>query len=400
MKGNPLARFLAYNNAVPVAISIMFLGAGATFAATDPGALYSADQQVVSVDNTYIVGKDLTNYSPRVEITGVTEDTDNYYVAYNFSTIDLKDSVWQDVTKNLTLTVSKADLGPYRDLGLYVTEQLKQKTDHELAYLQEVQDIERKNVTQKVVATTYGGLVGKFLDASTETLPGYTPVVTPPPPQTQVASAADAGTSNSDTTNTSSASLKIGLQLLGNNPAVIDLHSTYSDLGAVLIDPYGTNVGIHVFQDGKEVSSPTVDTSTSTSYTIEYRAIDPNGSTVMVRRVVLVGGAADPGSEVSSAGLTSRTPAPQPSAPAPSTSTENTSSSQKTQANTQTGTQTNTQTSSDAAPPTRTANTSSASTTPSTTDATTTAATSSTPVVDMAQSSDTSASSSATTTAQ
>ena len=64
-----------------------------------------------------------------------------------------------------------------RDLGLYVTEQLKQVIDHEIAYLTEVQDIERKQVSQKVVAVAYSGLVGAFLDDRTEVLPGYTPVV-------------------------------------------------------------------------------------------------------------------------------------------------------------------------------------------------------------------------------
>ena len=118
-----LLHFLQYHNAIPITLGIIFLGAGATFAATNPEAIYSSTQEVVAVDNTYIVDKDLSTYTPRVLITGVTEDVGNYYVAYDLSTVDLgADSVWKDLVKNETMTVSKADLGPYRDLGVYVTQ--------------------------------------------------------------------------------------------------------------------------------------------------------------------------------------------------------------------------------------------------------------------------------------
>src|SRR3989344_1809772 len=122
-----MLHFLQYHNAIPLAVTIMVMGAGATFAATNPEAIYSADQRVIAIDNTYLVNKDLSGYSPRVQITGVTEDDDNYYVAYQLSTVDLgADSVWKDLIKDEMMTVSKSDLGPYRDLGVYVTQQLKQ----------------------------------------------------------------------------------------------------------------------------------------------------------------------------------------------------------------------------------------------------------------------------------
>ena len=174
-------KFLQYNNAVPVALSILILGGGSAFAATDPAAVYSAQQQVVSIDNTYIANKDLSVYSPQAQITAVTEDTDTYYVAYDFTTIDLVNSTWQDTTKQRSLKVSKAMLGN-NDLGLYVAEQLKENVAAELVRLKDTQEIEKKSVTQKVVATVYGGLIGKMLDSSTETLPGYTPVIAPTPP--------------------------------------------------------------------------------------------------------------------------------------------------------------------------------------------------------------------------
>ncbi|MEK7505399.1 MAG: immunoglobulin-like domain-containing protein [Patescibacteria group bacterium] len=173
--------FLKYHNAVPITVSFLLLGAGGVFAATNPEAVYSANQKVVSIDNTYIAIRDLKSFTPKVEITAVTEDADNYYINYRFTTIDLVNAVWQDAIKEKTMTVGKTLLGQYLDLGVYATEQFKQIIDREIAYLGEVQEIEKRNVTQKTVATTYGGLVGKLLDDTTEVLPGYTPVVEPKP---------------------------------------------------------------------------------------------------------------------------------------------------------------------------------------------------------------------------
>jgi hypothetical protein len=384
--------FIQYHNAVPLAITIMVMGGGITFAATDPQALYSADQQVVAVDNTYLVNKDLTSYTPTIQITGVTEDTVNYYVAYNLSTIDLgADSVWKDVVKTETMTVSKADLGPYRDLGVYVTQQLKQIVDNEIARLKATQVIEKQNVTQKTVATTYGGLVGKFLNSSTETLPGYTPVVQPPVEETAAAGSTGSSQAGSSSTSNNSggsggSSQMIGLQLLGNNPAVIGLNTSYIDLGAALIDPLNTNVGVYVFQNGKEVAAPSVDTSTTSVQVIEYHATDPSGSTIMVRRIVLIGGAQDPGGEISSAGnVNAPTPPPAPVAtttPATTTPPVSTSTSTPPIATSTPPTATTTPdtsaTTTTSAPPvaTTTPPDASASTTPVATSASSTAATS------------------------
>jgi hypothetical protein len=322
-KGMKVLDFLQYNNAVPIAVSVLILGAGSTFAATNLDAIYSQTETTVSIDNTYIVNKDLSSYSPQAQIVAVTEDADNYYVAYKFFTIDLQNGVWQDVVKDQTMTVSKALLGQYRDLGLYVTDQLKENVDAELARLRNTQDIEKKSVTQKVVATTYGGLIGKMLNTTTETLPGYTPVVQ----ESSLVGAAAALQGGVQTQPSQPQSgPAVGLQLLGNNPAVVPLNTNYSDLGAVLIDPLHQNVGIHVFQDGAEVSLPAIDTSTTSVATIEYRATDHNGMTVVVRRVVLVGGAPDPGGEISSAGNTAISAPPSTPANTSASSTTQTSS--------------------------------------------------------------------------
>ena len=322
-----LLDFFKYNNLVPITLGVVFLGAGAAAAATPEvrdaaaAAVLSQQQTVLSIDNTYIAGKDLAAYAPRAQILGVTEDEDTYYVSYVLATIDLKDYVWKDVQKSEMMKVSKPDLGPYRDLGVYVTGQLKQILDRELAYLRQVQEKERKQVSQAVVATTYGGLVGQFLDTNMETLPGYTPVVTPPVEENRNTNTENLNNTPSPKTPNSGNSAQIGIQVLGNNPARVPLRASYIDLGAVLLDPYNTNVGLHIFMNGTETGSPNIDTSTTTSYTIEYRATDKQGSIIVARRIVLIGDAPDPGGEVSTVGNllpppTAPEPAPTP-VPAP-----------------------------------------------------------------------------------
>lgn len=181
---------LSYHNAIPLAAVVLTMGAGAALAAQNPEAIFSAQETVLAVDNTYIADVNLDSYTPHAKVTAVTEDTDNYYVAYSFSTIALLNSVWQNTTKNEMLTVSKTTLSASQDLGIYVTQQLKEKIDSEIAYLRKVQEFESKSVTQKQVATAYGGLIGKLLDDKTETLQGYTPVVDAPEPQVEPAAPA------------------------------------------------------------------------------------------------------------------------------------------------------------------------------------------------------------------
>jgi hypothetical protein len=326
-----LLNFFKYNNAVPIILGVVFIGAGSAFAATDPQAIYSQTQQVVSVDNTYIANKDLTTWTPKILITGVTEDADNYYVAYTFTTIDVVNYAWQDVAKNITMTVNKADLGQ-RDLGVYVTAQFRNIITNEVAYLSEVQDKAKNDISQKVVATTYGGLVGKFLDTSTETLPGYTPVVSTPIDTTYATSSATPGQPGGDTSGGSSggSSTLLSLQVLGNNPARIALGAGYADLGVVLLDPTNPNIGYHAFVDGAPSDPPQIDTSTTSAHIIEYRATDQAGNTFSVTRVVLVGDAADPGGEVNTAGAVQAPPAAMPGAdvifdtPAPTSTVDTT----------------------------------------------------------------------------
>lgn len=300
-----LASFLAYHNAVPIAVSILIVGGASAFAATNPETIYSVQETVVAVDNTYIASKDFSSWTPTVRITGVTEDGEYYYVAYDFTTVDIRDHVWQDVVKQEVMKVSKADLGPYRDLGLYVMEQLTQVVDREIAYLKEVQAIERRNISQKTVAVEYGGLVGAFLDDRTEVVAGYIPVVTPPAP---VAVGADetppaegglvAGASASPNADLGPEVVLAGdpsdteppfIQVLGANPAVVRAGDTYLDLGVVAADGGSTeNVTLTLYLNGDKVERVYMQSATVGTWVVTYEARDKVGNVARVKRNIIV----------------------------------------------------------------------------------------------------------------
>lgn len=175
--------FITYNNLVPITISVVLLGSSATYAYQNPEVIYERTEQVVAIDNTYIATVDFDTFSPSVEILTVTEDSESYYVRYRFATIELVDSVWQNVVSIEELEISKANLGTYRDLGLYVTEELRELVLAEEKRLRETQVFERQQVTHKQVAIEYSGIIGGRLSPEIETLADYDPLITPPAAQ-------------------------------------------------------------------------------------------------------------------------------------------------------------------------------------------------------------------------
>lgn len=299
--------FIKYNNMFPIAISFVLLGAGGVFAATNPEVIFSSTKNVLSIDNTYIAGKDLSSYTPKIEIISVTEDDDYYHAVFKFTTIDLQNHVWQDVVKEQKINVSKMELGKDIDLGLYLTKQLKQIVDRELSYLHEVQAKASKNITQETVATVYSGLLGKFLDSKTETFPGYTPVVLPPTPPSVPKTEEPIPTPplpdqaeptplpNPESTdpvlpedNNFVDTIPPTIQILGDNPVNLIIGSSYVDLGVAVTDNINQDLEYQIYIDGMLFPSITIDTSTTSTYRIEYSATDEAGNTATAVRTVIV----------------------------------------------------------------------------------------------------------------
>ena len=75
----------------------------------------------------------------------------------------------------------------------------------------------------------------------------------------------------------------------GNNPANIEVGATYVDLGVIARDSNGLDLSVRYFVNGGQVSQISLDPATSTSYTIDYSAMDNNNLTATSTRVVNVG---------------------------------------------------------------------------------------------------------------
>ena len=173
-----IIQFIKYNNAFTIIISlIMFSSAGAF--ASEKVRNTVIGQTIITkkgTDNTQIISANLANFDMGLKIKSVKEDTQFYYVNFDYNAIDAKDGVWQSVVKEKNLNVSKSRLGDM-DLGVYLAEELKQLTDREMAYMKEVQGIEKsKGERRQVESVEYTGLKGLVFNNETKELVGYEPV--------------------------------------------------------------------------------------------------------------------------------------------------------------------------------------------------------------------------------
>jgi surface protein with Ig-like domain len=104
------------------------------------------------------------------------------------------------------------------------------------------------------------------------------------------------------------------IHINGENPANINVGTTYADLGAQITGPTADlNLGIHTFVDGTATDPVVIDTTIPGSHTIEYVVSDSSGLTSTSTRRVVVSAAANDNS---------------PIAPVVATGTEATSSAQ------------------------------------------------------------------------
>lgn len=349
-----MAYFIKYNNAVPIVLGILFLGTSGALAASPEvrADVFSSSHQVVKVDNTRIVSADIDAYPLSVQITAVREDTDNYYVDYILTTIDLVDGVWKDTAQTKNLSVSKAALGD-KDLGTYVSTQLAEVRDAERQRLRDTQVIEQKRgASAKVVATTYSGLVGKFLSPSEEKFAGYVPVVAPQDEgddagsdpnrlATPVTSPTFNGsvTTGVGTQQTGSTPPSGGSQsgpdttppqinVLGDNPARVAVGQSYTDFGVAVVDDRSSVTTLEKYLDGARVSTISINTSSAGSHSITYKAFDQAGNSSQATRSVVV---YVPTSSAPAPDTSTVDPAPAPSTdttppPAPSSDTTTTTS--------------------------------------------------------------------------
>ncbi|KJC49078.1 hypothetical protein UP09_07540 [Bradyrhizobium sp. LTSP885] len=96
----------------------------------------------------------------------------------------------------------------------------------------------------------------------------------------------------------SSTSTPPSINIQGNNPAIIQVGDTYTDLGAIATDNQGTSLGYKTFLNGALVSNIVMDTSAVATDTIDYVATDTWGNTSTSTRSILIEAAAAASSSV------------------------------------------------------------------------------------------------------
>src|SRR3990167_5939838 len=173
-----IIRFIKYNNGFVIILGLIFASAaGALANETSREAIVGKTIVTrIGMDNTRIISADLENFEMGLKIKSVKEDGEFYYVNFDYNAIDAKDGVWQIVKKEKNINVSKIRLGDM-DLGLYLAEELKQLTEREMAYMKEVQSIEKnKGARKQVESVEYTGLKGLVFNDETKEIAGYNPV--------------------------------------------------------------------------------------------------------------------------------------------------------------------------------------------------------------------------------
>jgi hypothetical protein len=80
------------------------------------------------------------------------------------------------------------------------------------------------------------------------------------------------------------------LQVNGDNPAIIQVGATYTDLGAQITGPpqADLNLGITTYVNGAPMNPVQLDTSAAATDTIQYVATDSAGNTSTSTRTVII----------------------------------------------------------------------------------------------------------------
>lgn len=321
-----LINFVFYNNGFVVMLLLVVLSSSSVFAASPKAreGVLSSEEKLVRVDNSYIRDVNLRKQDFDVKVTQVEKDDENYYVSYEFRSIELVDGAWKKVLKKDILVVNIQQLGD-RDLGLYVAEELEELVAYTKRFLEEVQIAEnKKGATQKTINKTYKGLVGRWLKPNEKTFAGYDPVIEPPvivavvpktvPVPDQVVDIPvetvidDSGVINNGNGNSSTSSPPVAtstppvatstptttppvvppdttkplITLVGQPLLELVVGSTYTERGATANDNLDGDVS------GSIVVSGVVNTAVAGSYVVTYSVSDKAGNQSSITREVKV----------------------------------------------------------------------------------------------------------------
>ncbi|MCK5059928.1 MAG: DUF5011 domain-containing protein, partial [Candidatus Pacebacteria bacterium] len=107
------------------------------------------------------------------------------------------------------------------------------------------------------------------------------------------------GDENGDTgeTETETDTTPPTITIQGNNPATIEIGTTYVDLGALITDDQDENPTTYTYLNGATTTNVSIDTSEAGTHTVTYTATDDAGNTASADRTVIVGNEDEPDPE-------------------------------------------------------------------------------------------------------
>ena len=169
---NKLTQLLAYHNAVPILVGILFLSAGVAFAASPDvrEAITATVAPTPPVDVSVLADADLSHFDPHIQITEVREDEAHYYVSYRYNTFTIEENAWQESQVEKTLMVSKTELGS-ADLKAYALAQLQEVGQYEVAYLKRAQSEAIASLQDAEEGSRETGLAGLIVGLKAALIP-------------------------------------------------------------------------------------------------------------------------------------------------------------------------------------------------------------------------------------
>lgn len=160
--------FIKYNNAFPIILSVTLLGTGAAFAASPelrqsvfvPETMEATAP--MKADASKLLSADFAVYDHALRIDAIQEDAAKYAVTYSYQTFEIRGATWQESRKTKHMDIDKTLLGK-RDLKSYLSLQISQVMDQEMAYLKEAQRLAGGAPTV-VDSPKYAALVGQGIE--------------------------------------------------------------------------------------------------------------------------------------------------------------------------------------------------------------------------------------------
>ncbi|MBU1046260.1 DUF5011 domain-containing protein [Patescibacteria group bacterium] len=302
--------------AVKVEEKLITLGEGAS---EDTRAINPIKSTITKkeIDVAKILNTDFDKFDSKLQITEITEDENNFYVSYQYVTLAIENRVWDEFIREKNISIAKNILNG-KDLSEYLSEELAEVIDTEIVYLKEVQEIQKikkakadklaqAETKKRTVASAYSSLIGKVLQVEESEFGDFEPIVKPQIKETTIISDIVIGgettttTTTATTTETTATTTPVVettvedkvtsngvvdnqaplIVIQGNNPALIQIGSSYVDLGARVSDNISEGLGVNIGGD-------VVDTETKGSYFVVYSATDEAGNTATATREVIV----------------------------------------------------------------------------------------------------------------